>query len=77
MAAAVTPTTQNPAPDGRRANVIQTLDAFYLEHGRCGNIEAGVGPEASPGPDVPEDIQWVAWMECPSCGVRCEVTRDR
>jgi hypothetical protein len=37
------------------------LDAFYLEHGRCGELDADVVNESP--------TTYVVWMEC-SCGAR-------
>lgn len=77
MAPVVSPLKDDrPHKFGDDANVIQTLDAFYQEHRVCGELDAGVKSATDRTHSVPEDVQWVAWMECPVCQVRCEATRE-
>lgn len=54
---------------GAPSELPQALDAFYLEHRRCGSLEAGL--------DEKGGARVVVWMSC-SCGARFarDVARD-
>jgi hypothetical protein len=44
-------------------SLVQSLDAFYLEHRLCGELEGGVE-------EGPETGLRVVWVECREGGVR-------
>jgi hypothetical protein len=46
-------------------SLAMSLDAFYVEHRPCGELEGGVE-------EKPEAGLWLAWMECRECGARFE-----
>jgi hypothetical protein len=50
-----------------RVTLLTDLDAFYLDHRRCGELDGGV-EEIRPG-------EWRVWFAC-TCGVRINRSAD-
>jgi len=52
---------KEPAEDKGSDEFVQALDAFYLEHRKCGDLESGL--------DQKRTAEVIVWMAC-SCGAQ-------